>query len=225
MEPNDLILTPSGCWHDHHNDGKRHGVWLDVLDAPLVMMLNQGFYEPFGERAQPLRKESDDHLSERARLVREYWAPQAQGRVAFRYPWREVREQVWSAGASDAFPYDGVIFEYINPVTGGNTLPTLGCYIQRLPPGFAGEEHRHTSSTVYHVVEGSGTTVVGDQEISWSPRDVFAIPNWMRHRHRNTSTDDAVLFSVTDEPVLVALGLFREDPEPLSPRNALPIHL
>jgi gentisate 1,2-dioxygenase len=224
MEPNDLVLTPSGCWHDHHNDGERHGVWLDVLDVPLVMMLNQGFYEPFGESAQPLREWRGDDLSERARLVRLGWAPLSQG-AGFRYRWREVRELLYAYGPDEGSPHDGIILEYVNPTTGGSTQPTLACYVQRLPAGFAGEEHRHTSSIVYHVVEGSGTTVVGDREIQWSPRDVFAIPNWMRHRHVNPSNGDAILFSVTDEPVLAALGLLREDPEPVSPRGAVPIRL
>jgi gentisate 1,2-dioxygenase/1-hydroxy-2-naphthoate dioxygenase len=225
MEPNDLILTPNWCWHDHHNESDRQGVWLDVLDVPLVFTLNQVFYEPFGESTQPVLEKRGEYLSERARLVRPRWAPRAAGAIPFRYPWREVREQLYGYGASEGSSADGIILEYVHPMNGGSTLPTLGCSIQRLPAGFAGEEHRHTSSAVYHVVQGSGTTIVGDTTISWSERDVFAIPNWMRHRHINAASEDAILFSVTDEPVLSALGLSREDPQRGSSRNATPIRL
>jgi gentisate 1,2-dioxygenase len=38
------------------------------------------------------------------------------------------------------------------------------------------------------------------------------VPNWTRHQHRNHSaSDEAILFSVHDTPVLRALGLYRED--------------
>lgn len=36
MERGDLILTPSGMWHEHSHDGDSEVVWLDVLDLPLV---------------------------------------------------------------------------------------------------------------------------------------------------------------------------------------------
>ncbi len=54
METNDLIYTPSYSWHDHHNDGDAPGVWLDVLDVPLMAAINQTAFEPFGARDQPV---------------------------------------------------------------------------------------------------------------------------------------------------------------------------
>jgi 1-hydroxy-2-naphthoate dioxygenase len=109
-------------------------------------------------------------------------------------------------------PYDGVTLEYANPMTGGPTLPTISCWIQRLRPGQETEPHRHTSSSVYCVVRGEGSTFVGDQELRWSKHDAFAVPNWSTHHFVNRSaTDDAVLFSVNDIPAMRALGLYFED--------------
>ena len=36
------------------------------------------------------------------------------------------------------------------------------------------------------------------------------LPSWALHEHANTSSRDAVLFSIQDRPVLEALGLYRE---------------
>jgi len=125
----------------------------------------------------------------------------------YRYAWKDIRDQL-AAGESSA--HDGVLVEYRNPVTGGSALPTLACYAQLLRGGSGTEEHRHTSSAIYHVVEGSGKTVCGDTVIEWNERDTFVVPNWIRHRHVNESSTDAILFSVSDKPILAALGMYRD---------------
>ena len=108
-------------------------------------------------------------------------------------------------------PFDGMMLAYTNPYTGGPVLPTLGCQIQMLRPGERTRAHRHTASAVYHVVRGSGATLINGERLEWSAGDVLALPTWAWHEHHNASaTDDAVLFSVTDQPVLEALRLYRE---------------
>jgi gentisate 1,2-dioxygenase len=64
------------------------------------------------------------------------------------------------------------------------------------------------------VIRGEGATVAGDRELAWSRHDSFAVPNWIEHRHINRSrTDEAILFTVNDVPLLLSLGLYREEPE------------
>ena len=66
---------------------------------------------------------------------------------------------------------------------------------------------------MYYVVEGEGTTYVGDHQLDWAAGDSFVIPNWMWHEHTNHSgSTEAVLFSATDAPLLAALGMYREEP-------------
>lgn len=217
MEPGDLILTPSLTWHDHHNESDRDGIWLDAIDAPLCGVLGQRWYQPYGESLQPVREREADYVSGRARSVRPAWESRKTVNLPYRYPWRDVAELLAHHASSDGSPHDGVRLEYVNPMTGGPTLPTLGCYVQRLRPGLETREHRHTASTGYFVVKGEGVTVVDGHELRWGERDVFAVPNWTRHRHVNLSTrEPAILFSVSDEPLLQAIGLYREDPEPAS---------
>jgi gentisate 1,2-dioxygenase len=83
-----------------------------------------------------------------------------------------------------------------------------------LRPGERTKKHRHTSSAMYFVVRGEGKTVVGDKTLAWKRHDSFVVPNWAWHEHANNSTsDDAILFSVNDIPILNAFGLYREEPE------------
>jgi gentisate 1,2-dioxygenase/1-hydroxy-2-naphthoate dioxygenase len=99
-------------------------------------------------------------------------------------------------------------------MTGGPTLPTLSCWIQLLRPGEQTKKHRHTSSAVYFVAAGEGTTIVGDKALEWTKNDCFAVPNWAWHEHVNRSKSaEALLFSVNDSPIVSAFGHYREEPE------------
>jgi gentisate 1,2-dioxygenase/1-hydroxy-2-naphthoate dioxygenase len=192
MEPGDLILTPSLTWHDHHNDSGLDGIWLDAIDSPFVGAIGQRWYQPYGETLQPQSGNSPQH--------------------PYRFPWHTTQEALTAPNAP-ASPFDGVTYRFTDPTGAGPTLPTLGCAAHLLAPGLETQAHRHTSSSAYLVVEGTGTTLVGESELRWSERDVFVVPNWLPHRHVNgSSTTSAVLFSVTDEPLLRAIGLYREDP-------------
>lgn len=43
MEPGDFITTPNWTWHDHGNATEAPNIWLDGLDVPLALGLNQIF--------------------------------------------------------------------------------------------------------------------------------------------------------------------------------------
>jgi 1-hydroxy-2-naphthoate dioxygenase len=191
METNDLVFTPAYSWHDHHNESERIGVWLDVLNVPLIAALNQTFYEPFEAAVQAI----DESV------------PQA----PMRFPWSEMSAALAAAGAA-ADRHDGTRLAYAVDAGVSKPMTSLACFAQTLPRGFAGELHRHTPSTVYYVISGSGRAVVNGVELAWSAKDTFAVPGWAPHRLINASEgEEAVLFSVTDEPLLGALGLLREE--------------
>jgi 1-hydroxy-2-naphthoate dioxygenase len=154
--------------------------------------LNQPFYETYGGSTHPL-------------------LPQAPGHP-YRFPWNAAREKLYSLAPAELDRFDGAVLQYVDPTTGAAVLPTFGCYLTLLRGGFRGEEQRLSSSAVYHVVQGSGTALIGGQQLEWGPRDTFAIPNWTHHRLLNGSaTEDAILFKVSDRPILAALGLVREE--------------
>ena len=216
MNDNDLILTPSFCWHHHENHSDKEVLWLDAVDAPLLTNLNVYFFELHPEGRPPILDDAE-RARHRVGWVRPSWEQNpfrnnpAVG-VPIAYPWSQVREQLEALRRTEGSPYDGVILEYVNPITGGPALSTIDCHVQMLRPGERTASHRHTSGTVYHVIDGEGVTVAGDVTLHWKKGDQFVVPSWCWHEHRNLSSEgDALLFSVSDAPILKALHLYREE--------------
>src|SRR5437899_3378923 len=81
-----------------------------------------------------------------------------------------------------------------------------------LRPDETTKTHRHNSSAIYHAFRGSGTTVIDGKKFDWDQGDCFAVPLGSWHSHQNRSKDkDAILFSMSDMPVMEALKLYREE--------------
>ncbi len=213
MEPGDLILTPKLSWHDHSNDSAEPILWLDGLDFPLVEALHQVMQERFPERRQPIEKNSQavqEVIDKPGAAVRR-GVPSAD---LFHYKWRDTEQTLRAKAQSPASKdrFDGYLLEYRNPVTGGPTMTTIQCAVQLLPAADETVTHRHTSTVIYHVFSGKGATQIGDHRFEWEQGDSFVVPLWYAHRHSNcSSTDEAILFSMSDAPVLKALDLYRED--------------
>ncbi len=213
MEPASLILTPQWCWHDHANETEQPVIWLDVLDVPFIVAVNQWFWEPFPHEIQPRSRPEGENLKRfGAGIVRPVGPRVHDGPSPLLvYPWdrtetalRELAELEESEG--------GVTVEYNNPVTGGPVLPTIGCFAHLLRPGGVTRPQRTNASAILHVVRGRGTTIVGDQKLEWETGDVLAIPHWTWVHHENRSaTEPAFLFSSTDRPILEAFGIYREE--------------
>ena len=197
METGDLILTPLWMWHDHLNKTDKPAIWLDVLDGPVINMFNQVTFESYGEKQQPVRNVAGDG---------------SEGGVRLRYPWREAEAALLALPAASLSPRDGFVHDYLDAKTGRSPMPTLGCRLHRLPPGFTGENHRRTSSAIFHVVRGDGVIEIDGKPLRWTKGDSFVAPNWSVRRFENTSASaDAVMFSVHDTPLLQNLGILRED--------------
>ena len=210
MEPGDLILTPKLTWHDHSNDSKEPILWLDGLDFPLVQALHQVMQERYSERRQPIEKSSDEVTDQLGASLR-HGVPLTD---FFHYKWRDtekaLRTLIQSSAARDRF--DGYLLEYRNPLNGGPTMTTIQCAVQLLGAGDETEKHRHTSTVIYHVFRGRGATWIGERRFDWQQGDSFVVPLWYDHRHLNCSpSDDAILFSMSDAPMLKALDLYREE--------------
>ena len=205
MEPGDLILTPKLTWHDHSNESKEPILWLDGLDFPLVTALHQVMQERYPERRQPIEKNSEEVMEKLGASPRE-GAPLAE---FFHYKWRDTEKSL-RALARDRF--DGYLLEYRNPLNGGPTMTTIQCAVQLLPAAHETDSHRHTSTVIYHVFHGSGSTEIGERRFDWEQGDSFVVPLWYAHRHLNgSSSDEAILFSMSDAPMLKALDLYREE--------------
>lgn len=208
MEENDLLLTPAWSWHEHSNETDEDIIWLDALDFPLVNLMQASVFEPGEGEVAPHRP--DSYTRQRLGLYRPAgWGAYPEPQPVMRYPWVEMKQALRDLSAEEGSRYDGILLEYVNPQTSGPTLPTISCRAQLLRKGEATAAHRATTSTVYYVISGTGRTVIDGTAFDWEPGDVFVVPNWAWHEHA-TPEGDAYLFSVTDEPVMRMLGMYRE---------------
>ena len=204
MEPGDLILTPKLTWHDHSNESREPMLWLDGLDFPLVTALHQVMQERYPARRQPIEKSSEDVMAQGGASAAEF----------FHYKWRDTEKKLRalanSSTAQDRF--DGYLLEFRDPLTNGPTMTTMQCAVQLLPAAAETEAHRHTSTVIYHAFRGKGATEIGERRFEWEQGDSFVVPLWYAHRHRNrSSSDEAILFSMSDAPMLKALDLYRAE--------------
>ena len=211
MKEGDLILTPNWTWHDHHNESEDPIIWLDGLDGPLIQSLNVLFFEDSKIPEQPITRQTGESLSRMGFARSPKKADNHARGVPFRYAWKETHAALRAMGESDRDPYDGRLLRYINPVSGGYTYPTMSCEAQLLKGNESTRAHRHTSTAIYHVVRGQGRTRVGEGYLDWRRGDTFVVPLWQTHVHENSSSEEAVLFSISDRPVMEALQLYREE--------------
>ena len=214
MHPGDFILTPSGTFHDHGNPGREPVMWLDGLDVPIVNLFDTSFSAHHQDETQAVTRSEGDALARYgANMLPVDYETRSMSAPVFSYPYarsREALEMLRRNGPID--PWHGIKMHYINPATGGYTMPTIAAFLQLLPSGFRGQSFRSTDSTVYSVAEGRGRSRIGATIFNWAPRDIFVVPSWTPAFHE--SDEDAVLFSFSDRAAQKALGLWREEKLP-----------
>jgi gentisate 1,2-dioxygenase len=218
----DLILTPNGTWHDHGNDGAEPVVWIDVLDFPLMEFLDCVWLdEAFpGEtqgnsRAQPVtHPASYSHkLYAQGGLVPSFVAHRRgfghDTSPLFHYRGTDVREALTGLRQEAGDRYEAVTLRFVNPATGASVFPTLDYRAQLLRPGEATRFKRETASTLYIVMAGRGITEIAGRIYDWQTNDVFVAPGFAWRRHINKGEIDAILYAVSDAPLIEKIGQYR----------------
>jgi gentisate 1,2-dioxygenase len=180
MLPGDVVLTPNWCWHGHGNDGRACAYWLDVLDVPLVHLLEPMFFEPHPDEFE-----------------KESVVPNAS---PMHFPWAQTQARLAEAQARG----NGHAAE----IALDAALDTMALSMIGLKPGQRTASRKVMANSVFGVVQGSGFTEADGTVLPWSRGDVIVVPSWREHVHRSDS--GAVLFRVTDEPVMRKLGFLRE---------------
>ena len=211
MSPGDFIITPYMAWHDHGNQTDTPMFWLDGLDIPLIQMLDASFIEHHDADEQPIGKPAGDSSARYGAnlLPVDYRGASATSPI-FNYPYARTREALAQLGkAGDPDACHGIKMRYSNPATGDHAMPTMGTFIQLLPKGFKTGRYRSTDATVYVAMEGWGRTKIGEESLTWGPKDIFVAPSWKPVSHE--ADEESVLFSFSDRPVQEKIGVWRED--------------
>jgi len=216
MSAFDLVLTPGWQWHDHGNPTDRPMIWLDGLDIPTVRHFDASFAEQHSEKVHRETVPPGDSRVRYGLNMRPLRGSAADRRPAsqplFHYPysiWRSALDAMAATAEIDV--HLGHALEFLNPADGGAVMPTIAAHVRLLPAGFDTRPRRATDGTIFVVVEGEGTAVVGDRELPLRPRDIVVVPSWEK---LVLSADRAlVLFAFSDRAAQQKLDLFREQAE------------
>ncbi|AQS51722.1 cupin domain-containing protein [Paenalcaligenes hominis] len=213
---NDFVLTPNGAWHEHGVSAEGSTcIWQDGLDIPLVNAMEAGFYAVHPDLSQAVTYPVNDasHIWGGPGLKPTLHDWQKPYSPLLKYEWEPTYEALLRySKVTDGSPFDGIIMDYTNPLTGGPVMATIGASMQMLRPGEHTKAHRHTGSIMYQVAKGEGYSIINGKRFDWRERDIFCVPSWMFHEHVNgSSSDDACLFSFHDLPVMRALNLYFEE--------------
>lgn len=221
MRPRDVIVTPTWNFHDHgkKGPGEEGGddgpvIWLDGLDLPNFVHFPVHFVEHFVQQRYPA---SD--VAESAVL----------------FPWEtmqaklDVAETDWASvpylkgdGRESRFPDLGTFRinqkkSIILPYNAGSTDRltivgrVIGASCERLNVGAKSPSIRETASSVYHVIEGSGSTTIDGKKYPWRQGATFCIPAWQEYQHFADTGEKVYLYRFDDKPMLRALGFYRVD--------------
>ena len=211
MRRGDLILTPTGLWHEHGHDGDQPVVWLDVLDLPLV------FYTETSYHVAGTRQATKPEHGDRAYLHGGMVPTPVFGRAGraypmLRYPWVQARAALEALAAGEpALP--AVQITYTNPETGADAQNILGFYALMLRPGQALQLPSRSPATVFHLIEGGADVQVEQQQFTLQAADTCCVPGYTPVRLRNRSADvPAFLFLVDEAPLHRKLGVYEVRP-------------
>lgn len=209
MARGDVILTPALLWHEHEHRGSGPMVWLDALDAPLVVKM-EAAYAIEGPPQRPADKpDSSQTRYRRAGLVPYSRLERIAHRYPqFRYPWADVRAALGDL-SRDTARDQAVQLAYVNPETGEECMPVLGFSAIMLRPGETLALPRRSASCGYLAVEGAGESEIDGALLKWSENDVLAAPTHATITHRNASTrHPAYLIQIDDAPMQRRLGYY-----------------
>ncbi|WP_454765917.1 cupin domain-containing protein [Cupriavidus campinensis] len=211
MERGDVILTPSGQWHDHGHHGAGPFTWLDVLDLPVFTAVEASY----AEAATPGCNVEDALASLQSRLLRDGLSVPAALRrpnpyPMLRFPWQRTRAALLDL-ARHAPAGAPIEVAYVNPETGESCLPIMGFTAMLLPAGRTLSPMQRSPGAVFHVIEGSGETTVDGKPFSWSAGDTFTAPAFADLAHRaEIHGGPGFLLRIDDEPLHRKLGFFQE---------------
>ena len=192
MAPGDVLLTPNWSTHGHGNRSTACAYWLDFLDAPLVQLLEPMFFEVTEEERDRGPADKSDQMTLSATTDQ-----------PFVFTLKDTLRRLGEAKSEPGGPF-GTQIELGHPA-----LATMALYMMRLGAGSRTAPYRTTANNIYAVVQGEGASTVDGEQFEWRRGDVIAAPAWRAHCHQ--AIDDAILFRVTDEPVMQRFGWWREE--------------
>jgi gentisate 1,2-dioxygenase len=203
----DLILTPTGLWHEHGHDGVDPVIWLDVLDLPLVYYMEASYHVNGGRQA--VRPTHGERAYARGGVVpTPVFERSNRPYPMLRYPWADARAALESL-AVDQPELAAVQVTYANPETGAHAENILGFYALMLRPGQSLRLPVRSPAMIFHLIEGGVKVNVDEQHFTLAEADTCCAPGYTPVTLTNTSaTSPAFVFIADETPLHTKLGVF-----------------
>ncbi|MEP7207314.1 MAG: cupin domain-containing protein [Casimicrobiaceae bacterium] len=204
MHHGDLVLTPTGLWHEHRHEGEGPFIWLDVLDLPIMVYLDVS-YVMQGAAQHSTRSPATYGGS----VVRRLHGERTHARYPqLRYDWIKTRAALAEI-AEETAPDQLVEVAYINPETGADCLNTIAFSAVMLRAGEEQAIRRMSAAQVFHVVDGEGRAEVNGVALRLARGDTFCVPGFGSVRVGNASgTRPMYLIGADESPIHRKLGVF-----------------
>jgi gentisate 1,2-dioxygenase len=186
MLAGDILLTPGGSMHSHYNESDACAYWIDILDVPLIHLLEPMFFEPSNEAIQAVNSSPDRH---------EYWFKE-----------EDLLRNISLNSPSD--PSKSELNSKTQILDSQSHIVTQCLSYHHLSSGGILPIPRTTVSRIFCIAHGSGTVNLGGIEVNWKFGDVLALPSW--HEACFNAIDESRIFEINDLPALQKLGLFRQ---------------
>ena len=209
MSRGDLVLTPTGLWHEHGHDGDQPVVWLDVLDLPLVYYM-EASYHVDGAR-QTVKPSRGDRAYARAGLVPTPVFERASSAYPMlRYPWANTRAAL-EALAAESSTSEAVQVTFVNPETGADAQNILGYRALMLRPGETLRLPVRSPAAVFHLIEGAAEARIGEHAFALAQSDTCCAPGFTAATLTNRFTATPAFFFIADEtPLHRKLGVYEQ---------------
>jgi gentisate 1,2-dioxygenase len=207
MSRGDLILTPTGLWHEHGHDGTNPVIWLDVLDLPLVYYM-EASYHINGDR-QTVQPGRSDQQYARGGVVPSYvFDRRKKAYPMLRYAWKDAKTAL-ELLASDDSNLEQVQVTYTNPETGGDAEKILGFYALMLRPRQSLRLPARSPAQVFHVIEGQVEATIVDKTFTLAEADTCCAPGYEAVTLKNLLADHPSFVFIADEsPLHRKLGVY-----------------
>lgn len=180
MRTGDVLLTPAFGMHSHFNEGTGNAYWIDILDVPLVHLLQPMFWGEHPDKYQQVTQTPEDHPY--------YFPPQ---KTLPQLAAQPVKNGVQRLKLDTAEHFKTMDISFIRLAAGAETPVS-----------------QNTTSRIIVVQSGEGVARIGDERFEFERGDVMVAPIWNPVRYEARS--DCLLMEVTDLPLMNVLGFYRE---------------
>ena len=207
MSRGDLILTPTGLWHEHGHDGTEPVIWLDVLDLPLVYYM-EASYHINGARQTVQPGQGDLQYARGGVVPSHVFERSKKAYPMLRYAWQDAKAAL-EALAADAAAPEQVQITYINPETGTDAENILGFYALMLRPGQTLRLAARSPAQVFHIIEGAVQAQIVGSTFQLAEADTCCAPGYEAVTLTNLHAQQAAFIFMADEsPLHRKLGVY-----------------